>query len=116
MKVTKKQKLLLDWLEEFMDEHQYSPSYREIASGLDYKSVSTVAAHIDNLIAKGNLRKVDHSARSLELVASDRVEGEELKVESIVDALKRKSQEMSDPDDVDILNKSIEIFTRTQGQ
>lgn len=36
---------------------------------LDYKSVSTVAIHIDNLIAKGHIRKRDHSARSLEVLS-----------------------------------------------
>jgi hypothetical protein len=35
---------------------------------LDYKSVSTVAIHVDNLIAKGHLRKRDKSARSLEVL------------------------------------------------
>lgn len=35
---------------------------------LDYKSVSTVAIHVDNLIAKGHLRKRDRSARSLEVL------------------------------------------------
>lgn len=35
---------------------------------LDYKSVSTVAIHIDNLISKGYLRKRDRSARSLEVL------------------------------------------------
>jgi len=35
---------------------------------LDYKSVSTVAVHVDNLIAKGHLNKRDKSARSLEVL------------------------------------------------
>lgn len=35
---------------------------------LDYKSVSTVAIHVDNLITKGHLRKRDKSARSLEVL------------------------------------------------
>lgn len=35
---------------------------------LDYKSVSTVAVHVDNLIAKGHLLKRDKSARSLEVL------------------------------------------------
>jgi SOS-response transcriptional repressor LexA len=35
---------------------------------LDYKSVSTVAVHVDALIAHGLLRKQDNSARSLEVV------------------------------------------------
>jgi len=37
---------------------------------LGYKSVSTVAIHIDGLIAKGYLRKRDNSARSLEVVTA----------------------------------------------
>ena len=37
---------------------------------LDYKSVSTVAVHVDGLIAKGHLLKRDRSARSLEVVKS----------------------------------------------
>ena len=37
---------------------------------LGYKSVSTVAVHIDGLLAKGYLRKRDRSARSLEVVTT----------------------------------------------
>jgi hypothetical protein len=37
---------------------------------LSYKSVSTVATHVDNLITKGHLKKGTHSARSLEVVDS----------------------------------------------
>ena len=35
----------------------YGPNYREIMRALNYKSVSTVAIHIDNLIAKGHVIK-----------------------------------------------------------
>jgi hypothetical protein len=35
---------------------------------LGYKSVSTVAIHIDGLIARGYLRKRDRSARSIEVI------------------------------------------------
>jgi repressor LexA len=65
---TKKQRELLDFIAEFTSEHGYSPSYREIMNSLGYKSVATVAAHINNLIARGHLVKRDKSARSLELV------------------------------------------------
>lgn len=37
---------------------------------LGYKSVSTVAIHIDGLIAKGYVRKRDNSARSLEVITT----------------------------------------------
>lgn len=65
---TKKQKELLSFIEEFIEKHGYSPSYREIMNGLDYNSVATVALHVNSLIKRGHLRKRDHSARSLEPV------------------------------------------------
>jgi SOS-response transcriptional repressor LexA len=65
---TKKQKELLSFIEAFITEHGYSPSYREIMTGLNYTSVATVSLHINNLIKRGHLRKRDHSARSLEVV------------------------------------------------
>lgn len=68
MRPTKKQKELLDYIQSFIDEHGYSPSYREIMNGLQYTSVATVALHVSNLIKRGHLRKRDHSARSLEVV------------------------------------------------
>jgi repressor LexA len=65
---TKKQKELLTFIEAFIAQHGYSPSYREIMNGLDYNSVATVALHVNNLIRRGHLQKRDHSARSLEVV------------------------------------------------
>ena len=70
LRPSKKQKELLGFIDSFISGHGYGPSYREVMRALDYKSVSTVAIHIDNLIAKGHLRKRDHSARSLEVVTS----------------------------------------------
>lgn len=65
---SKKQRELLSFIDGFIAGHGYGPSYREIMRALNYKSVSTVAVHIDGLIIKGHLRKRDHSARSLEVV------------------------------------------------
>ena len=65
---TKKQAELLGFIEQFITEHGYSPSYREIMGGLEYTSVATVALHVGNLIKRGHLVKRDHSARSLEVV------------------------------------------------
>lgn len=67
---TKKQRELLGFIEEFIVAHGYSPSYREIMSGLNYTSVATVSLHINNLIRRGHLVKRGRSARSLELVKS----------------------------------------------
>lgn len=65
---TKKQREMLGFIEQFIGEHGYSPSYREIMAGLNYTSIATVALHVNNLIKRGHLRKRDRSARSLEVV------------------------------------------------
>lgn len=76
---TKKQKELLAYIEQFINEHGYSPSYREIMNGLSYTSVATVALHVNSLIKRGHLRKREHSARSLEVVTPSQAQ-EPLKV------------------------------------
>ncbi|MDL2341624.1 MAG: hypothetical protein QFB87_00910 [Patescibacteria group bacterium] len=68
LRPTKKQRELLQYIQQFIGEHGYSPSYREIMNGLQYTSVATVALHVSNLIKRGHLRKRDRSARSLEVV------------------------------------------------
>lgn len=65
---SKKQRELLNFIDGFIKGNGYGPSYREIMRALEYKSVSTVAVHVDGLITRGFLRKTDHSARSLEVV------------------------------------------------
>lgn len=69
-RATKKQQELLGFVDGFIKSNGYGPSYREIMRALDYKSVSTVAIHIDGLIAKGYLARRDKSARSLEVITS----------------------------------------------
>jgi SOS-response transcriptional repressor LexA len=65
---TKRQKELLTFIEDFIAEHGYSPSYREIMAGTGHTSVATVSLHVNNLIKRGHLAKRDRSARSLEVV------------------------------------------------
>jgi len=64
---TKKQRELLQFIETFIAEHGYSPSYREIMVGLNYNSVATVALHVNSLIKRGHLLRRDGKARSLEV-------------------------------------------------
>ena len=68
VKLTKKQLALLEFLEDFTEAQGYSPSYREIMAGMGLTSVSAVAEHVDNLVAKGVLRKAPGAARSLEIL------------------------------------------------
>jgi repressor LexA len=67
---SKRQRELLNFVDTFIQGHGYGPSYREIMRALGYKSVSTVAVHIEGLITKGYLNKRDHSARSLEVITT----------------------------------------------
>ena len=85
-KITKKQQAVLDFLEDFTEEKGYSPSYREIQAGLGLSSVSAVAEHIDNLVAKGVLRKVPGAARSLEVLDYRHTETVELFRARLLDA------------------------------
>lgn len=68
---TKKQFETLAFIESFITEHGYSPSYREIMNGCNYTSVATVALHVNNLINRGHLIKRGRSARSLEVAKND---------------------------------------------
>lgn len=67
-RASKRQRELLSFVDGFIQGHGYGPSYREIMRALGYKSVSTVATHLDGLITKGYVRKRDKSARSLEII------------------------------------------------
>ncbi len=72
LRPTKKQRELLTFIEDFINQHGYSPSFREIMTGLQYTSVATVALHVNSLIKRGHLRKRDGKARSLEVVQRTR--------------------------------------------
>ena len=68
LKLTKKQHRLLDFISDYIDKNNISPTYREIAAGLELKSVSSVAEHIDNLVARGVLKRSGDHGRVLEVV------------------------------------------------
>ncbi len=65
--LTKRQKEIIDYIQNFIKSHDYAPSYREIADFFHLSSIATVADHIDNLKSKGFLTKDFNEARSLQL-------------------------------------------------
>ncbi|HBY64332.1 MAG TPA: repressor LexA [Solibacterales bacterium] len=67
MALTRRQKEVLDFIASFIEERGYSPSYEELAQGLDLNSLATVHKHIQALEAKSYLRKSYNMSRSLEL-------------------------------------------------
>ena len=76
MKIPKRQKEILDFVQDFSATRGYAPSYREIAEHFGLSSVGTVAEHVQTLQAKGLLAKNAHEARSLTLVDALRREQE----------------------------------------
>ena len=109
---TKKQRELLTFIEAFIAEHGYSPSYREIMAGLNYASVATVALHVNNLIKRGHIRKRDYSARSLEVVTepselpikTNQIKaGEEKWLVEKVEFFFAQAEKATDPDGLDQL-------------
>ena len=69
MALTKRQKEVLDFLENFVKENRYSPSYEEIAENLGLSSLASVHKHIETLEAKGYIKRSFNQSRSLELSA-----------------------------------------------
>ena len=66
--LTKKQKAILDYVESFIDDNGYAPSFREIAEHFGYASTATVADHIQALKDKGIIDGQDNVARSLHII------------------------------------------------
>lgn len=75
MALTRRQKEVMDFLSGFLEQHGYSPSYEEIATGLGLASLATVHKHIQALEAKQYLRRSYNHSRSLEI--ADRYFAEE---------------------------------------
>ncbi len=67
MAITKRQKQVLDFIAAFIEENRYSPSYEEIAHGLDLASLATVHKHIAALESKHYLKRGFNQSRSLDL-------------------------------------------------
>jgi repressor LexA len=57
----------MDFLANFIEKHGYSPSYEEIAGGLNLASLATIHKHIQALEAKQYLRRSYNHSRSLEI-------------------------------------------------
>jgi len=67
MALTKRQKQVVDFIAKFVDDNGYSPSYEEIARGLDLASLATVHKHISALEAKNYLKRGFNRSRSVEV-------------------------------------------------
>jgi repressor LexA len=70
--LTERQQEIYDYVGEYVDEHGYPPTVREIGERVGLASPSTVHAHLANLERAGYLRRDPTKPRALELVGRGR--------------------------------------------
>ena len=68
MAITKRQREVYDFISEFVQRNNYTPSFQEIGDGLGLSSLATVHKHITNLEKKGLLNRDYNRGRSIDLL------------------------------------------------
>lgn len=68
--LTKRQREILDYLQEFIQQHGYAPSLEEIGRRFSLSSLATVHKHLTNLEEKGFIRRSWNRSRSVELLSA----------------------------------------------
>src|SRR2546421_8694138 len=66
--LTKRQREILDFLNDFIQQHGYAPSLEEIGRRFGLSSLATVHKHLTNLQEKGFIKRAWNRSRSVELV------------------------------------------------
>ena len=66
--LTKRQREILDYLNEFIQQHGYAPSLEEIGRRFSLSSLATVHKHLTNLQEKGFIKRAWNRSRSVEMV------------------------------------------------
>ena len=77
--LTKRQREILDYLNEFINQHGYAPSLEEIGRRFGLSSLATVHKHLTNLQEKGFIKRAWNRSRSVEMVPT-RSEGRALEL------------------------------------
>jgi repressor LexA len=65
--LTKRQREVLDYLGDFIQQHGYAPSLEEIGRRFGLSSLATVHKHLTNLQEKGFIKRAWNRSRSVEL-------------------------------------------------
>jgi len=68
--LTRRQREILDYLQEFIQQHGYAPSLEEIGRRFGLSSLATVHKHLSNLQEKGFIRRSWNRSRSVELLSA----------------------------------------------
>jgi repressor LexA len=86
MNLTKRQKEILDFINAFIAEFGYAPSYREIGQHFGLSSSATVAEHVQTLQNKGYLKIDANEARSIEIIDAEKAEAIFLSLAGLITA------------------------------
>lgn len=65
--LTKRQKQMVTFLEQYIDEHGYAPTLSEVGQYFGLSSLATVHKHLRNLEQKGFIRRTHNHSRALEI-------------------------------------------------
>ena len=71
MPLTKRQRQILDYLQDYQGDHGYAPSFEEIAAHFNYNSLATVHEHLTNLERKGYIKRSYNESRAIEILPSE---------------------------------------------
>jgi repressor LexA len=65
--LTKRQKQLVDYLDNYINEHGYAPTLAEVGQYFGLSSLATVHKHLRNLELKGFIKRQHNHSRALEI-------------------------------------------------
>jgi repressor LexA len=78
MYLTKRQREVLDFINDFIAQKGYSPSLSEIGDGVGLSSLATIHKHLRNLEGKGVIKRGWNRGRSIEMVPMDSMVGQSM--------------------------------------
>src|SRR5229473_8045813 len=70
--LTKRQKQLIDYLNQYISDHGYAPTLAEVGAYFGLSSLATVHKHLHNLEKKGFIKRQHNHSRALEVSATDK--------------------------------------------
>lgn len=79
--LTKRQREVLDFIQDYVQTHQYSPSYREIMKHFGFSSIASVSKHLSVLQRKGAISAEKNSRRSIIPIDHEKGKAETSEVE-----------------------------------
>lgn len=74
MELSKPQKKVLISLQDFINEHGFSPTTRELAKAAGYSSTAPVRFHLKNLRSLGYIDYIDGESRTITVLKNQYIE------------------------------------------